>query len=148
MLSAAFPTYPVDESTSELYLHVLTEQVFDGAVGFAVVADWIETRLTFPKVAELLEECLAEARRRSAQAKALQQSGGGLVDTNCKRCSGERMIETIDEHGRIFTSPCPDCDSERYNYWVEGHLRSDHDVVACVHPWCIAKTKRQRPARR
>src|SRR4051812_22139994 len=100
MLTAAFPTYPVSDETAELYLQMLSN-VYDPAVGFAVVADWVEQRLTFPKVAELLDECQNEQKRRLAQTKALQRKSGDLAITRCQRCDGERMLEERREDGTI-----------------------------------------------
>lgn len=65
VLTAAHPTYPMGEDTTELYLGALCERA-DFDVAFAVAKQWVlDGPARFPKVTELVAECQAEARRRA-----------------------------------------------------------------------------------
>lgn len=153
LLTTAFPTYPVDEATSELYVQALAEKVPDAAIGYAVVQDWIQTRLTFPKVAEMLDECGNETGRRRRRAEAIERGRAGAEGRgmeSCSTCHGTRWEESEDPEkpGYLFVLPCRVCESMRHKHWAEGHATVGHNFAACDWVWCQQKAKQGTAKRR
>lgn len=60
MLCAAYPTYPVTEDTSQLYIEVLCER--DAEPTMAAVKKWIMRESFFPRINELLIVIRSETR--------------------------------------------------------------------------------------
>lgn len=71
MLCAAYPTYPVSEDTSQLYLEVILDR--DAADAIVAVRNWIMREPHFPRVSELLAAIRAEARRHPEPIAALTE---------------------------------------------------------------------------
>lgn len=147
VLTAAFPTYPVNADTTELYLAVITGEMTDFATAMRVVTDWATGELLFPKPVELVERYHAEisrAQRRASQTQIAQQhTRDGLFA--CPQCEdtgvewvkwviGERLVEG--------TLPCARCRPDDREYQNDGHYDPNHRVHACTHPRCEARAKR------
>lgn len=146
VLTAAFPTYPVDEDTVELYLAAMVNNMPDAGVAFAVVTDWTMERLTFPRVAELIEAYTWEQSARQAKARKREKAQEHYVEGTvaCLSCHDSGMEEWTDEQGRQWAAPCSGCQPERRAYWREGHMDVGHSVSTCEHPRCVARAKRGR----
>lgn len=155
LLTTAFPTYPVDEATSELYVSALADKVMDPVVGYAAVQDWILGRLTFPKVAELLDECTAEAERRAKRAAAIERGRKGAAAEgleSCTACHGSGLewhdidAEVKKRHESYAALqavlPCRACKPVLHKHWAEGHVAPEHDFLACEWPMCKARAER------
>lgn len=146
VLTAGFPTYPFESDTAELYERSLVADVEDGSLALEVAVDWVATRITFPKVAELVDECRAETTRRFRRARAIAvaqaKTREGMVA--CQRCQDTKMVETVTDDG-TFATPCPDCQPEDYQYWAGGHYASDHRPELCDNPRCKLRAKRGEP---
>lgn len=146
VLTAGFPTYPFESDTAELYERALIAEVEDGTLALEVAVDWAETRITFPKVAELVDECRGELTRRirRARATAVAQAKQREGMVACQRCQDSRMVEFKTDDG-VFAGPCPDCQPEDHQYWMGGHYDNGHDPILCDHPRCKLRAKRGEP---
>lgn len=65
MLCAAYPTYPVDENTTQLYIEILSQR--DAAAALIAARNWIMRQPHFPRISELV----AAIRTETAHAEAL-----------------------------------------------------------------------------
>lgn len=144
VLTAAFPTYPVADDTAELYLAAMIQSMPDATIAFAVALDWSTSQLLFPKVAELIEAYAEEVTRRARRHAAIERAQEHFVTGTvaCRACNDHRMVQIgPDEAGYTYAHPCPDCDEQRYRYWLDGHLAIEHDVLGCEHPMCERRAK-------
>jgi hypothetical protein len=91
VLIAGFPSYPVNERTSELYLAAIAGQVASASVGMEAARDIITSQLYFPKIAELLDACRAVAKRRRARPRGELPRGEPLsTEENAQRLQALR----------------------------------------------------------
>lgn len=153
VLTAAFPTYPVADDTAELYLAVIASDMPDFATAMRVVTDWATSQLLFPKPVELVEQYLAEAGRAQRRANQARNAQRHHVDGlfACPACEDVGMVFTKLVRGdRLYEAamPCERCRPGERAYWREGHYDLDHDVWACEHPRCEARSKSRKRGHR
>lgn len=152
VLTAAFPSTPVEDGTAELYVQALADSVPDAAVAFAVAADWITGRVFFPKVAELLDEISIESERRRKRAAAIARGAEHKSDRGaCPECKGGTWEwHTASESNPVpngppvvyeYVLPCRVCQPIKHVYWRDGHNKIGHDFEACDFATCVDKTK-------
>lgn len=161
MLTAAYPAYPLNDMTTKLYVDGLVEAVADPAVGFAVVQDWITTRVVFPTIAELLEECRLEASRRDRRAAAIragQRQPGDPDSISCTACGDDKWehheyapdsaeVAMYRNSGSDYTPtydlPCRVCQPVMHEDFRDGHNRLEHNVDICEWPLCQQRAKKR-----
>lgn len=151
-LMTAFPAYPMPDASSELYVEAVAGGVVDPAVGYAVVQDWVTSRVVFPTVAELLVECTAEATRRDRRARAIragQRAPHDPAEIACMACSdcGYEYHPYPDRPGYEYVLPCRVCDPVRHEDWRDGHVLMDHRVDGCDWPMCVQRAKKREGKR-
>lgn len=156
VLSAAFPAYPMNDDSTQLYVEAISEKVRDATVGFVVVTDWVQGRTLFPAIADLLAECAAEEQRRSRRAAAITRGARepGAVCPGCQGLGVEYHAVDDDVKKRhasyddlAFVLPCRICDPIRHEDWSEGHIAIEHDVHACEWPLCKKRAERGKRRR-
>ncbi len=149
VLVAAFPTYPVNDDTTELYLAVIAEEMTDFATAMRVVTDWATGELLFPKPVELVERYHAEigrAQRRATQAEiARQHEIPGMYA--CPHCedAGVEWVKWVEQPGDRLVEgvlPCSRCRPDDREYQNDGHYAPQHRVHLCTHPRCETRAKR------
>lgn len=64
LLCAAYPTYPVGDDTSSLYVEALMSRDADAAL--AAARHWITTQAQFPRISELLAAVRGATRHQPA----------------------------------------------------------------------------------
>lgn len=148
LLTAAYPTYPVADDTAALYLELLVEKVPDPTIGYTAVAEWVTRELVFPKPAELLASCEAEASRRENRARAIAAGQRNPIpgQVACRECDDVGLVFTERARPNVGdtvteVAPCPGCRSSEAQYWRDGHFLVDHDVHGCDHPRCERRAK-------
>jgi hypothetical protein len=142
VLASGFPNVTLSDDNVTLYVAEIADKMADAGIALAVATDWIETRLTFPKIAELIDEYRQESGRRENRRRAVEagqrRGGEGYA---CSRCHDTRFIE-LDDGGVFSVLPCPECQPDDYEYWTGGHYATDHEIGLCEHPKCEARAKR------
>lgn len=149
VLTAAFPTHPITEDTTELYVRTLIERAPDVATALAVVMDWSTTQLYFPKIAEFVDAYGKEAfaRERAARQRQLAQEHYRPGTVACTSCDDTGMQLWNDDSGRSWTAPCESCRPDERAYWREGHYDKGHNVRSCSHPRCDQRARSKGRAR-
>lgn len=105
MLCAAYPTYPVTEDTSQLYIEVLCDRDADATM--VAVKKWIMRESFFPRINELLVVIRSEKTRQASAPPALPAGPRMSVDElRARRDEGiqqgrdERTQQPRDRAGR------------------------------------------------
>lgn len=146
VLKAAYPSQTFEEDSATLYADALAEKIRSGEILYAVVTDWITERTIFPKIADLLEACGDEERRRANRERAIVAGQAsprpGMV--SCANC-GDSTWELSDREkdGRTIVSaiPCRACRPTRHEDWRDGHADQDHDFENCDWILCQVRAK-------
>lgn len=70
VLRAAYPTFPFEPGTADVYAAALAQRIDDAGDADAAVTHWVCTQDRFPTVSQLLAACRAQDRHRRLQLVA------------------------------------------------------------------------------
>lgn len=138
VLAGGFVNVKLTADNTDTYVTEISKLVGDAGIGLAVAVEWVESRLSFPTVAEFVDECGKEWERRKRRARAIEQGQAhrqpGMFA--CRTCEDRRVVEVDSLEGGMTVTPCPDCDPELAAYWRDGHYDPSHSVSLCDHARC------------